>query len=113
MGRVATGSYPPVAPTDLDLPNSRIRLLGLWFLYASVYAMDEPWRRESVVLGQTVEAGPCERRTLAAPSDSAEQVDEGAAIGGRPDEVNSNCQKAEAALLRYSWPAAGDASSLA
>ena len=28
-GRLTTGSFPPVAPTDLDVPDSCIRLLGL------------------------------------------------------------------------------------
>ena len=44
LGRVATGSYPPVAPTDPDLPDSGIRLLGLWFRCACVDAMHDPWR---------------------------------------------------------------------
>ena len=33
-GRVAGGGYPPPAPTDPDMRNSRIRLLGSWIRYA-------------------------------------------------------------------------------
>lgn len=41
LSRVGTGSYPPVAPTDPELPDLSIRLLGLWIRYASVEAMDK------------------------------------------------------------------------
>lgn len=52
------GSYPAEAPTDPDLPDSGIRLLGLWIHCASVNAMDDTWRGQSVVFRQTVRSSP-------------------------------------------------------
>jgi hypothetical protein len=42
-GRVDRGSCPPRPPTDPDVRNSRIRLLGSWFRCESVDALDHTW----------------------------------------------------------------------
>ena len=48
-GRVAPGGYPPGAPTDPDVPNSGIRLLGLRIRCATVDAVhDARWGKRIV-----------------------------------------------------------------
>jgi hypothetical protein len=44
-GRVAPGSYPPGAPTDPDVRNSRIRLLGSAFRCTTVNTVNHARRR--------------------------------------------------------------------
>ena len=51
--RVATGDRSPAAPTDPDVPNSGIRLLGLWCRCATVNTVNNTRWGERIVLGQT------------------------------------------------------------
>ena len=60
-GRVAEGGFPPPAPTDPDVPNSGIRLLGLRYSCA-VDAMHDRRSGERVALmAQAQEAEPVAR----------------------------------------------------
>ncbi len=52
-GRVAPGSYPPGAPTDPDVPNSGIRLLGLRVRCATVDAVYDTRWGERIVAQKT------------------------------------------------------------
>ena len=42
-GRVAEGGFPPPAPTDPDVPDSGIRLLGPWHRYAETRTRAPPF----------------------------------------------------------------------
>ena len=57
-GRVAPGGYPPRAPTDPDVRDSRIRLLGLRFRCAAIDGVDDAWGRQGVVAQQSLEMLP-------------------------------------------------------
>ena len=54
----------PVAPTDPDLPNSGIRLLGLWSRYAAVNTVNDTRLREQITRTQTSKLYP---RNLSMP----------------------------------------------
>ena len=53
IGRVATGDCSPAAPTDPDVPDSGIRLLGLWRRCATVNTVNYTRWGERIALGQT------------------------------------------------------------
>jgi hypothetical protein len=57
-GRVAPGGCPPGAPTDPDMQNSRIRLLGLRIRCAPVDAVHDPWGRQREAFEPEREAFP-------------------------------------------------------
>jgi len=57
-GRVAAGGYPPAAPTDPDVRNSRIRLLSLRFRCAAIDGVDDTRGCQGVVAQQALEMLP-------------------------------------------------------
>jgi len=59
-GRVAPGSRPPGAPTDPDVRDSRIRLLGLRVRHGTVDAVDDARGRQGVVCQQPAKLLPVE-----------------------------------------------------
>ena len=59
--RVAPGRLRPGAPTDPDVRNSRIRLLGLWIRCASIDALDDSRSRQWPSTDEAFESPPRHR----------------------------------------------------
>ena len=64
----APGGYPPGAPTDPDVPNSGIRLLGLRVRCATVDAVHDTRWGERIVAKETSERLPCQVGCSRAPT---------------------------------------------
>ena len=58
--RVARGGYPPGAPTDPDVPNSGIQLLGLRTRCPTVNAADDARWGEGIVAEETPKRLPAQ-----------------------------------------------------
>jgi len=63
-GRVDPGGRPPGSPTEPDVQDSRIRLLGLWFRCVTVSGMDSDRQRKRIMLQHRREARPINVATL-------------------------------------------------
>ena len=87
-GRVAEGGCPPPAPTDPDVPNSGIRLLGPWMCYACAHpraaVSDGPPPAVALALRRVLARGPerlSARQPMVRPAASLRRVP----WGGFPD----------------------------
>ena len=52
---MTAGDCSPAVPTDPDVPDSGIRLLGLWRRHATINTVNHTRRWEGIALEQTIE----------------------------------------------------------